>query len=77
MVFKKICETIADVFSLDESEITMETKFVEDLKADSVDFVEIAYTIEEEFGITKIPDENLKKIVTVGDLVEEIGAMID
>lgn len=76
MVFEKVREIITDVFSCEEADVTMETKFVEDLDADSVDVVEIAYSIEEEFDIERIPDDDLKNITTVGELVSQIEAMI-
>ncbi|MGE4353113.1 MAG: acyl carrier protein [Oscillospiraceae bacterium] len=72
MVFDKVCEVLADVFSCDEDAITMDTSFIEDLGADSVDVVEIAYALEEEFGLDPIPDDELKRITTVGDLVAYI-----
>ena len=62
---------IADVFNVDADEITMDTTFVDDLGADSLDVFQIIMGIEEEFDI-EIPSEEAEKIVTVGDAVEQI-----
>ncbi len=72
MVFDTIVEVLADIFSCDEEAISMETDFINDLGADSVDVVEMAFALEEEFDIKPLPDEELKEIKTVGDLVNKI-----
>ena len=56
---------------MDEEEITMETTFVDDLGADSLDIFQIIMGLEEEFDI-EIANEDAEKIVTVGDAVEQI-----
>lgn len=71
MEFEKIKEIIAESLSVDEDEITMETTFIDDLGADSLDVSEIIMAIEEEFDI-EIDNEVAEKIVTVGDAVEQI-----
>lgn len=71
MEFEKIKSIIADSLSVDEDDITMETTFVDDLGADSLDVFEIIMAIEEEFDI-EIDNEVAEKIVTVGDAVEQI-----
>ena len=71
MEFEKLASIIAQVLSLDPKEITMETAFVDDLGADSLDLFQIIMGIEEEFDI-EIPSEEAEKIVTVGDAVEQI-----
>ena len=65
MEFDKIKNIISEV------EITMETTFVDDLGADSLDIFQIIMAIEEEFEI-EIPTEEAEKITTVGDAVEQI-----
>ena len=60
-----------EVLNVDEEEITMETTFVDDLGADSLDVFQIIMGLEEEFDI-EIPNEEAEKIVTVGDAVEQI-----
>ena len=70
MEFEKLKKIIAEVLNVDEEEITMETTFVDDLGADSLDVFQII-GLEEEFDI-EIPNEEAEKIVTVGDAVEQI-----
>lgn len=69
--FEKIKRIIIDQLGVDESEVTMEASFVDDLGADSLDTVELVMALEEEIGI-EIPDEDAEKIVTVGDVISYI-----
>ena len=69
MEFEKLKKIIAEVLNVDEGEITMETTFVDDLGADSLDVFQIIMGLEEEFDI-EIPNEEAEKIVTVGDAVD-------
>ena len=69
--FDKVKAVIADLLKADESEITMESSFVDDLGADSLDLVELIMGLETEFDI-EIPDEDAEKIQTVGDAVNYI-----
>jgi len=55
----------------DDSMITMEAGFIDDLKADSLDIVEVIMAFETEFGV-EIPDADAEKILTVGDAVRYI-----
>ena len=71
MEFEKLKKIIAEGLNVDEGEITMETTFVDDLGADSLDVFQIIMGLEEEFDI-EIPNEEAEKIVTVGDAVEQI-----
>ena len=71
MEFEKLRNIIVEVLSVDESEITMDTTFVDDLGADSLDVFQIIMGLEEEFDIES-PNEEAEKIVTVGDAVEQI-----
>ncbi len=71
MEFEKLREIIAEVLNVDPEEITMDTTFVDDLGADSLDVFQIIMGIEEEFDI-EISNEDAEKIVTVGDAVEQI-----
>ena len=71
MEFEKLKKIIAEVLNVEEEEITMETTFVDDLGADSLDVFQIIMGLEEEFDI-EIPNEEAEKIVTVGDAVEQI-----
>ena len=71
MEFEKLQEIIAEVLNVDADEITMDTTFVDDLGADSLDVFQIIMGIEEEFDI-EIANEDAEKIVSVGDAVEQI-----
>lgn len=73
MEFEKLQKIIAEVLNVEIEEITMETTFVDDLGADSLDVFQIIMGIEEEFDI-EIPNEAAEAIVTVGDAVEQIKA---
>lgn len=66
-VIKIICEQL----DVEEKDVTLESSFVEDLGADSLDQVELIMAMEEEFGIS-ISDEEAQKIVTVKDAVEYV-----
>ena len=72
-ILSKLQAMIAEQFAIDESEIGPETSFEEDLGADSVDLVEFAMELEEEFDIGEIPEEKLAQMKTVGDVVSFIG----
>lgn len=71
MEFEKLQKIISEVLNVDESEITMDTTFIDDLGADSLDVFQIIMGIEEEFDI-EIPTEAAEDIVTVSDAVEQI-----
>lgn len=71
MEFEKLQQIIAEVLNVEADEITMETTFVDDLGADSLDVFQIIMGIEEEFDI-EIPNEAAESIVTVADAVEQI-----
>ena len=71
MEFEKLKKIIAEVLNVDEEEITMETTFVDDLGADSLDIFQIIMGLEEEFDV-EIANEEAENIVTVGDAVEQI-----
>ncbi len=69
----KVKEIIVEKLGVDESEVTLEASFTNDLGADSLDTVELIMEFEKEFGIT-IPDDQAEKIATVGDAVAYIEA---
>ena len=71
MEFEKLKKIIAEVLNVDEEEITMDTTFVDDLGADSLDIFQIIMGIEEEFDI-EIANEDAEHFVTVADAVEQI-----
>ncbi|MBE3093147.1 MAG: acyl carrier protein [Chloroflexi bacterium] len=68
----KIKKIIVDQLGVDESKITEDSSFVDDLGADSLDIVELIMAFEEEFDI-EIPDEDAEKIKTVGDTVKYLS----
>lgn len=71
MEFEKIQKIIAEILCIERKEITLETEFVDDLGADSLDIFRIIMGIEEEFDI-EIENDDAEKIVTVSDAVEQI-----
>ena len=71
MEFEKLRDIIVEVLNVDENEVNMESTFIDDLGADSLDVFQIIMGIEEEFDI-EIPNEEAEKIVIVGDDVEQI-----
>lgn len=71
MEFEKLKKIIAEVLNVDEEEIGMDTTFVDDLGADSLDIFQIIMGIEEEFDI-EIANEDAEDIVTVSDAVDKI-----
>ena len=71
MEIERLYKAVASVLDIDESTITPESKFAEDLGADSLDIVELVMALEEEFDI-EIPDADAEKVVTVGDVVDYI-----
>ena len=76
MEFEKLRQIIAEVLNVDPEEITMETTFVDDLGADSLDIFQIIMGIEEVFDI-EIPTEAAETIVTVGDAAEQIRTSLN
>ena len=76
MEFEKLRDIIVEVLNVDENEVTMESTFIDDLGADSLDVFQIIMGIEEEFDI-EIPNEEAEKIVTVGDAVEQIKKAVN
>ncbi|HHV29313.1 MAG TPA: acyl carrier protein [Clostridium sp.] len=71
IVFEKVKKIIAEQLGVEEDEIAMESSFIDDLGADSLDIVELIMALEEEFDL-EIPDSEAEKISTVGDVVEYI-----
>lgn len=70
-IFEKVKKLIADKLEVEESKITPESSFRQDLGADSLDTYELVYAIEEELGIT-IPDEKANELETVKDALDFI-----
>ena len=70
-MLERVKEIIEEQLNLDGVEITMETRFKEDLEADSLDLFVLVMAFEEEYGV-EIPSEDLEKITTVGAVIEYI-----
>lgn len=71
MEFEKIQKIIAEEMNLNADEVKPESRFVEDLAADSLDVIQIVLKLEEEFDI-EIPDDAVEQISTVQDAVDQI-----
>ena len=67
----KVIQIVSEQMSVDKSEITRQTSFVNDLNADSLDTVELVMELEDEFDMT-IPDEEAEKLKTVGEAIDYI-----
>lgn len=76
MEIERLYKAVASVLDIDESIITPESKFADDLGADSLDVLEIIMSIEDEFNI-KIPTNGAENIVTVGDAFEAIKKVMN
>ena len=70
-ILTKIQEITADRLGVDESDVTPDASFREDLEADSLDLVELIMELEEQFGM-EIPDEEAEKITTVEEAVDYV-----
>ncbi len=73
MVFEKIREILCEQLDVEESAVTMDAAVIDDLGADSLDLVDLLMSMEDEFGIN-VPDEDVEKMKTVGDLVKYVEA---
>ncbi|MBE6940127.1 MAG: acyl carrier protein [Ruminococcaceae bacterium] len=76
-IFKKMQEMIASQFAMDEDDITMDSAFTDDLGADSIDLVELVMSMEDEFDIGTVDEEDLVKLKTVGDCVRYLNHKIN
>ena len=68
-IFKTMQDLTAEQFAIDADEISMDSSFVDDLGADSVDLVELVMAMEEEFNVGEIDEDDLTGLKTVGDCV--------
>ena len=75
-IFKTMQDLIAEQFAIDAEEITLDSSFVDDLGADSVDLVELVMAMEEEFDIGEIDEEDLAGLKTVGDCVRYLSSKL-
>ena len=70
-IFEKVKDIIIEQLGVAENSVTLESSFIDDLGADSLDIVELIMALEEEFDL-EIPDADAEKVVTVGDVVDYI-----
>ena len=75
-IFKTMQDLIAEQFAIDADEVTMDSSFVDDLGADSVDLVELVMAMEEEFDIGEIDEEDLQSLKNVGDCVRYLSSKL-
>lgn len=73
MVFEKVKKLLAELLSIDEDTIEMDSLIIDNLGADSLDLVDAVVTINDEFGV-EIPDDEIEKLRSVGDVVKYIEA---
>lgn len=75
-MFEKIKEIIVRELGADESQVTMETSFKDDLGVDSLDLFQMVMAVEEEYDI-EIPSEDIENMSTVGEFVEYLKGKTD
>ena len=71
MVFEKVREILCDQLDIDPEDVTLDSNIVEDFGADTLDLVDFVMSLEDEFD-KEIPDEDVEKIKTIGDIVSYI-----
>ena len=76
-MLKKLCELIAEQFGVEPDSINADTSFVDDLRADSVDLVELSMALEAEFGMEEMESDEIEHIKTVGDLYKYMQDHLD
>lgn len=74
-VEQRVIDIVSDHFAYEKEKITSDTKFIEDIGADSLDIVEFVMELEEEFDI-QIPDDQAEKIKTVGEAIAFIEKVV-
>ena len=77
MIFEKLVTIVAIQFSINENAVTMDTSFIDDLGADSLDVVELTMAIEEAFDVPEVDDDIVTRLVTVGDVFQFISENCD
>ena len=77
MIFERLRALIAEQFAVNENSITLETSFIDDLGADSLDVVELTMAIEEEFYIPEVDEDTVNRLVCVGDVVRFLSEKYD
>ncbi len=75
MTFEKLQNILSEYLEIEKDDITLESNLTDDLGADSIDLVDLAMSVEDEFSI-ELPEELIEEIETVGDIVNYIDANI-
>jgi acyl carrier protein len=75
-VEERVIEIVCENLGVSKEQVTRNTRFIDDIGADSLDIVELVMELEEEFEIT-IPDEEAEKIKTVGEAIDYIQKELD
>ena len=76
MIFDEVKEILADMLEIDADEIELTSSLADDLGADSLDAIDIVMSVEDQYGI-EVPDETIKSMKTVEDIVSFIENNID
>ncbi|MBQ1271341.1 MAG: acyl carrier protein [Clostridia bacterium] len=76
MIFEKLAMLISEQFGVAVDQITMDTQFVDDLNADSVDKIDLMMAVEEAFELDEIEEDALMDIKTVEDVVKMISERV-
>ena len=76
MIFESVKRIVNEQLGLDENEITMDSNFLEDLGADSLELIDLIMALETEFDL-EVPEEDIEEIETVGDVVSYIKSHTD
>ena len=74
--FEQLKDLVVDKLDVDESKVTIESSFIDDLGADSLDTVELIMSLEDEFDIS-IEDEAAEKLKTVGDVLDYLEKNVE
>ena len=77
VIFERLSEIIAEQFVQSVESITMETSFVDDLGADSLDAVDLIMRLEDEYGISEVDEETVLQMHTVSDVVNYLSKFCD
>jgi len=77
MIFEKLREIVAVQFSINEGSVSMDTSFIDDLGADSLDVIELTMAIEEAFDVPEVDDDIVVGLITVGDVWKFISDNCD
>lgn len=75
-IFDKVQDIVAEQFSVERDEVRMDSVLEEDLGADSVDLVDLAVSLEQEFNLSETEESVLAQIKTVGDVVDYIAKQL-